>query len=238
MKIDQYIVVLDACVLAPMPIADTLLRLAEEPAFYTLRYTQTQVDRRINAMRTAFPDAAVTGYEDLTEAMKNDSKDRHVLAAEVRCGAHAIVSDNKKHFPAKALTPYGLECMSADEFIKHQYHLDPDSFINVLDFEARAFARESYRHEEMSSQDAGVTSTGAECAVVARGRFHFMPPLNSRPTTNLVPFFRQLRTEADPASAILSARSRTKDRSGSASGTWIRMPDSHTSMVRAVANLS
>jgi hypothetical protein len=30
---NQYIVVLDACVLAPMPLCDLLLRLAEEPAF-------------------------------------------------------------------------------------------------------------------------------------------------------------------------------------------------------------
>lgn len=129
MKIDQYIVVLGACVLAPMPIADTLLRLAEEPALYTprwskdileeiertlsgkFRYTQAQVDRRINAMRTAFPDAAVAGYHDLIGAMKNNSKDRHVLAAAVRCGARAIVSDNKKHFPAKTLAPRGLECV-------------------------------------------------------------------------------------------------------------------------------
>jgi len=150
MKIDQYIAVLDACVLAPMPVADTLLRLAEEPAFYTPRwsggileelqrtlldkfgYTATQVERRINAMRTAFPDATVEGYEDLISAMKNDPKDRHVLAAAVRCGANAIVSGNTKHFPTEALAPYSLECMSADDFIKHQYHLDPDYFIGIL----------------------------------------------------------------------------------------------------------
>ena len=53
-----------------MPVADTLLRLAEEPAFYTprwsvdilqevertlqkrLHYTAAQIDRRITAMRT------------------------------------------------------------------------------------------------------------------------------------------------------------------------------------------
>lgn len=150
MRIDQYIALLDACVLAPMPVADTLLKLAEEPAFYTPRwsheilnevkrtllekfkYSQAQVERRIAKVQEAFPDAAVEGYSDLIQAMKNDPKDRHVLAAAVKCGAHAIVSDNKKHFPEAELAPYGLECMSADEFIKHQYHLDPDSFISVL----------------------------------------------------------------------------------------------------------
>jgi len=31
---NEYAAVLDACVLAPMPLCDTLLRLAEDPAFY------------------------------------------------------------------------------------------------------------------------------------------------------------------------------------------------------------
>src|SRR5277367_622767 len=66
MRISPFVAVLDACVLAPMPIADTLLRLAEEPAFYTPRwsadilkeiertllerfgYNPTQVARRID----------------------------------------------------------------------------------------------------------------------------------------------------------------------------------------------
>jgi predicted nucleic acid-binding protein len=150
MKIDRYVAVLDSCVLAPMPIADTLLRLAEEPAFYTPRwspdilheldrtlikkfgYTPLQVERRLNAMQNAFPDAVVDGYQDLIKAMKNNPKDRHVLAAAIKCGAHAIVSDNKKHFPPETLAPYGLECISADEFFESQYHLDPDSFIAAL----------------------------------------------------------------------------------------------------------
>lgn len=39
MKGNHFVAVLDACVLAPMPIADTLLRLAEEPAFYLPRWS-------------------------------------------------------------------------------------------------------------------------------------------------------------------------------------------------------
>lgn len=155
MRLDQYIAVLDACVLAPMPVADTLLRLAEEPALYTPRwspdilgeidrtllkkfgYTEIQVARRLDVMRATFPDASVDGYQDLIAAMKNHSKDRHILAAAVKCGAHAIVSDNDKHFPEEALAPYGIECLTADQFLEHQYHLDPDSFISVLIQQAR-----------------------------------------------------------------------------------------------------
>jgi predicted nucleic acid-binding protein len=150
MKISQYITFLDTCVLAPMPVMDTLLRLAEEPAFYTpkwsphifqelqktltekFQYSSQQVQRRIEAMESTFPSAMVTGYENLIDSMENDPKDRHVLAAAVKCGAHAIVSDNVKHFPPESLAPYDIECLTADQFIKHQYHLNPDAFISIL----------------------------------------------------------------------------------------------------------
>jgi hypothetical protein len=53
-------------------------------------------------MEQAFPSAMVTGYEKMIDSMENDPKDRHVLAAAVKCGAHAIVSDNVKHFPLES----------------------------------------------------------------------------------------------------------------------------------------
>lgn len=155
MRISQYIAVLDACVLAPMPVMDTLLRLAEEPAFYTPKwsaqilqevervltdrfgYSESQVKRRLSTMRDHFPEALVEGFGDLIPAMTNDAADRHVLAAAVRCGAHAIVSDNVKHFPKASLATYGIECVTANVFLEHQYHLDPDSFIGVLTEQAR-----------------------------------------------------------------------------------------------------
>jgi predicted nucleic acid-binding protein len=155
MRIDQYVALLDACVLAPMPVADTLLRLASEPAFYTPRwsaeilgelhrtlikfgYPAESVARRVRAMQEHFPEALVEGYDALASSMTNHPKDRHVLAAAVKCGAHAIVSNNKKHFPEASLAPYGLECLTADHFLEHQYHLDPDAFIAILMEQAAA----------------------------------------------------------------------------------------------------
>jgi hypothetical protein len=136
-----------------MPVMDTLLRLAEEPAFYTPKWSReileelrrtlaefgrspAQIDRRIETMLNAYPDAMVDGFEGLIPAMTNQENDRHVLAAAVKCGAHAIVSDNKKDFPGESLSPYNLECLTADDFLEHQYHLDPDVFINVLRVQA------------------------------------------------------------------------------------------------------
>jgi len=86
----------------------------------------------IKVTKSAFPDAMVTGYENLISTLTNDPNDRHVLAAAVKCGAHSIVSDNVKHFPAGALAPYNLECLTADAFVTHQYHVDPDAFISIL----------------------------------------------------------------------------------------------------------
>lgn len=40
----DYRVVLDACVLIPMPLADTLLRMAEAPRFYLPKWSQTIMD--------------------------------------------------------------------------------------------------------------------------------------------------------------------------------------------------
>jgi hypothetical protein len=50
-------------------------------------------------MGRAFPEAVVDGYARLTGAMKNNLKDRHVLAPAVKCGAQCIVSNNKALSP-------------------------------------------------------------------------------------------------------------------------------------------
>lgn len=152
---NQYIAVLDTCVLAPMPLCDTLLRLAEDPAFYipkwsagimrelrsTLQrmgYTPAQADRRIVAMEAAFEDASVTGYECLVGAMTNDPKDRHVLAAGVRCGAHAIITHNVKHFRPESASPYDLDILTPDDFLVHQFHFNDELLMEKLVAQAAA----------------------------------------------------------------------------------------------------
>ena len=152
---NQYIAVLDTCVLAPMPVCDTLLRLAEDPAFYIPRwtgdilqeprstlvrmgYTEAQAVRRITAMEAAFEEATVTGYECLAASMTNDPKDRHVLAAAVRCGAHAIITDNVRHFPPASVKPYDIAILTADDFLVHQFHLSDELLIEKLTGQAAA----------------------------------------------------------------------------------------------------
>jgi len=136
------IAILDANVLFPMALCDTLMRAALEGA-YRARWNQTILDeiarnlviqgratpegarRRCMNMQRALPDATVTGYEARLPLAKNDPKDRHVLATALHVGARVIVTHNRRHFPAHALAPYGIEAQSADTFLNYLLVADP-----------------------------------------------------------------------------------------------------------------
>jgi predicted nucleic acid-binding protein len=151
---NEYAVVLDACVLAPMPLCDTLLRLAEHPSFYRplwsaeilrevgdviekkLGYSTEQRDRRIASMQKAFPEALVQIPCKLDSFVCPDPNDRHVLAAAVRGQANAIITSNTKHFPQDCIEEYGLLCQSPDDFLIHQFHLNPPLVVDKIDQQA------------------------------------------------------------------------------------------------------
>lgn len=90
------------------------------------------IDHRIAMMRAAFPDAQVTGYEDLIETMSCDEGDRHILAAAVRANVELIVTFNLRHFPAAALDPYDIEARHPDDFLLDQLELREDIVLNAL----------------------------------------------------------------------------------------------------------
>jgi predicted nucleic acid-binding protein len=111
--------VLDANVLYPFSLRDTLLRLAELELFTPLwstrilaemtrnlvehRITEEQVARIEQAMRQAFEEAEVDPeeIERLEPAMTNDPKDRHVLAAAVAADSELIVTFDISDFPPR-----------------------------------------------------------------------------------------------------------------------------------------
>ena len=68
-------------------------------------------------MTAAFEDAEVENYEGLIDGMTNHPKDRHVLAAAVRCEAQVIVTFNVKDFGPQSLRPPGFEVLTPDEFL-------------------------------------------------------------------------------------------------------------------------
>jgi predicted nucleic acid-binding protein len=159
---NEFAVLLDACVLVPMPLCDTLLRLAEEPALYRplwsellltevgdaietrLHNTPAQRERRIRLMREHFPEALVEVPLDLIKAFDciPDPDDRHVLAAAVRGHANALVTLNTKHFPEDCLAKYDLIRQSPDEFLVNQFHLSQDIVLEKIDAQAAAMKKD------------------------------------------------------------------------------------------------
>src|SRR5450432_973678 len=124
-------VVLDANVLYPFTLRDTLLRAASE-GFFQIYWSKEILDEAVRnliasetvtpeqgarlraTMEQAFPEADVTGYESLVAGMQNDPKDRHVAAAALKAGAQVIVTSNLRDFQT---LPDGVEAQSPDEFL-------------------------------------------------------------------------------------------------------------------------
>lgn len=84
-------------------------------------------------MNEAVPDALITGYAPLIDSIDlPDADDRHVLAAAIVGRADVIVTANLKHFPAEALSPYGIEAQHPDEFLMHQRDLNHERFLQSV----------------------------------------------------------------------------------------------------------
>jgi len=149
-------VVLDACVLIPMPLADTLLRMAETPRLYLPKWSQSILDevtrnliarwdmpaekarRREEEMRRHFPEAWVAGFEPLMDGMTTDPGDRHVLAAAVRSHSELIVTYNRRHFPAASVQAWEIDVQGPSTFLRGLYALDAGLFAGKLHKQAGA----------------------------------------------------------------------------------------------------
>ena len=153
------LVVLDANVLIPAPLRDTLLRLAEHPRLYVPRWSEEiiaetvrnlqhriglsteKTDYLVTQLRKHFADSWVHGFERLVAGMDNHPKDRHVLAAAVKCGAQVIVTYNKRDFPSAATDPWGIEVQGPSTFLKYLYDLEPSIVFDKLREQARDLGR-------------------------------------------------------------------------------------------------
>lgn len=151
---------LDACVLWPASLRDTLLRLAEMPKQYQPRWSDDvwdEVCRNLQARRKLteaqirhlrqqvlrhFPDASVNDYAHLIPLMRNHEKDRHVVAAAVRGQAQVIVTANLKDFPPETLDVWGLEAQHPDVFLCRHYDLAPGMVIEKLHKQAQDIRRD------------------------------------------------------------------------------------------------
>lgn len=156
-------VVLDANVLFPFSLRDTLLRAASDGLFQLYwserilkemssnlveesHATQEKADKLVAQMQKAFPEATISGYEPLVAAMQNDPKDRHVVAAAVKAGAQVIVTNNLKDFEE---LPEGVEAQSPDEFLCSLFDLRPDSLVTLVKAQAEALKNPPRSFEDL-----------------------------------------------------------------------------------------
>ncbi|WP_045876774.1 PIN domain-containing protein [Pseudofrankia sp. DC12] len=150
---------LDTCVLYPMHLRDSLLRLAIADLYRPLwsphilqelqgalvrrgSASPDQASRIIGLLREHFPEAEVLGYETLIPAMACHEKDRHVLAAAVKAGAGLLVTDNISDFPAASALPHGVEVLTADQFLLELLDTSPRTVITVLRRQADGYKRD------------------------------------------------------------------------------------------------
>ncbi len=136
-------VVLDANVIYGIVPADLLMTTAGR-GLYRAHWTEQILDearrnviannphadpptigRRFDLMNRAMPAALIDPpATELVEAMTNNPKDRHVLAAAVSINAEVIVTDNLADFPIESCRPHGVEAHSLDQFVTDLVSLD------------------------------------------------------------------------------------------------------------------
>lgn len=183
----RFSAILDACVLVPVTLADTLLRIAEAGLYRPLWSAQILTEvahaieavhpdlptgaarRRVAAMDEAFPDASVSGWEYLMAAIDlPDLGDRHVVEAAVTGRADVVVTANLKDYPADVLAQYDLEVQSPDVFLLHQLDLDPANVMTALSRQARSAHKPAWALDELLS---GLSRCGVpEFAQAARAQ--------------------------------------------------------------------
>ena len=95
----------------------------------------------LQLMRTVVPDwRAPESRRVLREVTLPDVKDRHVLAAAVRCSAQVVITSNRKHFPVQSVIPFDIEVLTPDEFLINQHRMNHDLVMERLNEQASACA--------------------------------------------------------------------------------------------------
>lgn len=155
-----YVALLDASVLHPWVVCELLLRLAERGLFRPAwseaildELVQSLIDRkpeqadrfrrRREHMEAAFAEAMTRHPERFAEfvPLVVDEGDRHVVAAGLAARADVIVTDNVRDFAPDTLAEVGLLVQTADEFLVHQWWLDPSGVIEDLSAMAESTTR-------------------------------------------------------------------------------------------------
>jgi hypothetical protein len=152
-----FFALLDACVLYPASLRDTLLRFGSAD-FYVPLCSERVLDeaernlvgdgvmdpgkaRRLrNAMSGVFGEGLIAEHAiaQLEPTMTNQPKDRHVLAAAVASEAQTIVTQNLADFPDSALGPWDIQAQHPDEFLLGLFNIQPDLAASLVERQVAA----------------------------------------------------------------------------------------------------
>lgn len=165
------IVLLDACVIYPAMLRDTLMRLAVEEVFQAHwteiihdewirnllnnrpELTLKQLRHVANLMNTHVPRAVVKEFEHRIESLQlPDSEDRHVLAAAIHIGATYIVTFNHRDFPASALDPYGIQTIGPDALIVKLFEIQPEHVLNAFRIQRSSLRNPTMNADQFSDK--------------------------------------------------------------------------------------
>jgi hypothetical protein len=207
-------VLLDACVLVPQRLSSLLLTLAEEGLFEPrwservlaeteralikkLGLSSERAIRRIAAMRHAFPEATVHGFEVLEDGLTCHPKDRHVLAAAIAASAETLVTANVRDFPDEACLPHGITVSDPDLFLLELMAQDVRACEAAVKREARRMRRPPMTEQEVLAGVAPVAPTFANALHQAM--------LDGVVVTSDVPAYVAARVEESPLQAYADA---------------------------------
>lgn len=148
-RLGNFNVVLDACVLYDSLIRDFLLMIADKELYQPVwspticeevkrnlisqaNIKEDKAQRLIKIINEAFPEAMLINQIDnlsFNDTSINE-KDRHVVITAICSNSQVIVTYNIKDFPNDILKQFSIEAQTPDEFLLNILHL---SFKKVLD---------------------------------------------------------------------------------------------------------
>lgn len=149
-----FFAILDACVLYPYSLRDTLPRFAEsefsaplwserildemERSVVSGGVDSAKAKRMRQMMERAFDDACVPAEAivAIEGSMNNDAGDHHVLAAAVASSAEVLVTANLKRFSLSSTQPYDIDVQHPDKFLAYLFDLDPRASVALIQQQA------------------------------------------------------------------------------------------------------
>lgn len=149
-RLGNFSVVLDSCVLYDSLIRDLLLRIAErelyKPVWSNLiceelernlitdaKIPSENSKKLIRIINSAFPEAMNLSQSEIIDLKDTNisEKDKHVVCTAICSDSQVIVTYNTKDFPNETLKKFNIEAQTPDVFLTNILHLSYTQVLNI-----------------------------------------------------------------------------------------------------------